>query len=177
MEQLNELLIRLAEGDKTAFEPLYEKTKKTVYYVALSIIKDKHLAEDIMQVTYLNVIRHADKYKKDTNPKAWIARIAKNEAINQKKKRDREVAVDERENPLIFGSFEMDDYNSIIEIAKELLPNDEFSILMLITAEGYKRREIAKMLSMPIATVSWKYSKALKTLKNALSTEGGRRTK
>ncbi len=174
--ELDDLMVALARGNRDAFKEIYEQTKKTVYYIALSVMKEKSLAEDVMQSAYLNVIRYAGNYRQGTNPRAWIARIAKNEAINLKKKRAKEVAIDEQENIAAFPTVETDDYGLLVDLARKILPEDEFAILMLVTAEGYKRREIAQMLSIPLATVTWKYSKALKTMKHAL-TEGERRGK
>lgn len=79
---------------------------------------------------------------------------------------------DEYENPKLFGVSEPNTYGELIDIAKRLLPDDEFSILMLVTASGYKRKEIGKMLDMPIPTVTWKYQNALSKLRNALEKEG-----
>ena len=66
---------------------------------------------------------------------------------------------------------EPDTYGELTDLAKRLLSDDEFSILMLVTACGYKRKEIAKMIDMPIPTVTWKYQNALLKLRNALEKE------
>lgn len=44
---------------------------------------------------------------------------------------------------------------------------------MMCQIAGYKRREVAAMLDMPIGTVTWKNNEALKKLRKALETEGG----
>ncbi len=172
-DRLDELLVSLAQGNKNAFKELYEETKKTVYYIALSIMRERALAEDVMQSAYLSVIRKASSYRPGTNAKAWIAKIARNEALNLKAKRSREIHVDVHENPAAFGTTETDDYGLLVDLAKKILPEQEFLILMLVTAEGYTRKEIAQMLSLPLPTVTWKYGKAIKTMKTAL--EGERR--
>ncbi len=169
--ELNEYVVALAQGDKQAFTEIYAQTRKTVYYIALSVVRDRALAEDVMQATYLKVIRSASQYRSGSNPRAWIARIARNEAIDVKKKRAHEVSVDERECLPAFGTTQTDDYGLLVELAKKLLPEQEFAILMLVAAEGYKRREVAQMLSMPLATVTWKYGKAIKTMQKALKEE------
>lgn len=106
------------------------------------------------------------------NAAAWIVKIAKNEALNVKKVRMREQYVDERENPALFGVYEPDTYGELTDMAKRLLPDDEFSILMLVSVCGYKRKEIGKMLDMPIPTVTWKYQNALSKMRRALEKEG-----
>ena len=43
-----------------------------VYYVALSILRDKALAEDVMQTTYMRVLKNIQGYALSTNASAWI---------------------------------------------------------------------------------------------------------
>lgn len=169
---LDKLIKRFVNNDASAFDEIYNRTRKSVYYVALSILRDKALAEDVMQTTYLRVLKNIKSYKLGTNASAWIIKIAKNEAINVKKARMREQTVDQYDNPGVFGVSEPDTYGELIDLAKRLLTDDEFSILMLVTACGYKRKEIGVMLDMPIPTVTWKYQNALSKLRNALEKEG-----
>ena len=49
-------MIVVSVGDVSAFESIYKKTQKAVYYTALSVLMDRSLAEDVMQTTYLKVI-------------------------------------------------------------------------------------------------------------------------
>ena len=169
---LDKFIKKFINGDASAFDEVYNRTRKSVYYVALSILRDKALAEDIMQTTYMRVLKNIQSYALGTNASAWIIKIAKNEAINMKKVRMREQSVDEHENLTLFGVNEPDTYGELTDLAKRLLADDEFSILMLVTACGYKRKEIGKMFDMPIPTVTWKYQNALLKLRNALEKEG-----
>ncbi len=168
---LDKYVKKFLQGDVSSFDKIYELTRKTVYFVAVSILKDRNLAEDVMQTTYLKVIRNIQSYKIGTNAVAWIVKIAKNEAINLKKVRIREELVDEKQNEALFGVKEPDKYGELIDLAKRILDDEEFLILMLVTASGYKRREIAIMLDIPISTVTWKYNNALKKLRDALKKE------
>ena len=169
---LDKLIKKFINGDASAFDEIYNRTRKSVYYVALSILRDKALAEDVMQTTYMRVLKNIQSYTLGTNAAAWIVKIAKNEALNVKKVRMREQYVDERENPALFGVYEPDTYGELTDMAKRLLPDDEFSILMLVSVCGYKRKEIGKMLDMPIPTVTWKYQNALSKMRRALEKEG-----
>ena len=169
---LDKFIKRFINGDASAFDEIYNRTRKSVYYVVLSVLRDKALAEDVMQTTYIRVLKSIQSYTLGTNASAWIIKIAKNEALNVKRVRMREQSVDENENLTLFGVSEPDTYGELTDLAKRLLTDDEFSILMLVTACGYKRKEIGKMLDMPIPTVTWKYQNALSKLRNALDKEG-----
>ena len=81
---------RFIDGDRTAFDEIYNRTRKSVYYVALSVLRDGYLAEDVMQTTYMRVVKNIRSYVFGTNPAAWIVKIAKNEALNVKNTRPRE---------------------------------------------------------------------------------------
>lgn len=164
---LDELLIKLAEGDLSAFNEIYERTQRTVYYIALSVLRERALAEDAMQSCFLKVIRFASRYKKGTNANAWMCRIAKNEAIDMKRRRAREHSVDVGESEYLFPTYEADGYGELIDLARKTLKEGEFAVLMLV-AQGYKRREIAEMLSSPLPTVTWRYNRAVKKLKEAM---------
>lgn len=169
--QLGKLIKKLAHGDKTAFDAIYAETHSAVYYVALSVVRNRMLAEDVMQNVYLKIIRYADGFKADSNAKSWILTIAKNEALNLKKSRSRTEFVDAEENLALFGTENSDDYGLLIDTARHILSDEEFRILMLITACGYKRREIAKILNIPLSTVTWKYREALEKLRKHLKDE------
>lgn len=163
---------KFINGDASAFDEIYNRTRTSVYYAALSVLRDKTLAEDVMQTTYIRVLKNIRSYMFGTNASAWIIKIARNEALNVKKSRTREQPVDENENNTIFGISNPDTYGELTDLAKRLLTDDEFLILMLVTACGYKRKEIGKILGMPIPTVTWKYRNALFKMRNALEKEG-----
>lgn len=165
---LDKLMKKFADGDESAFEEIYNQTQKTVYYIALSVVKERSLAEDVMQTVYLNVLKNAKQYRAGTNAAAWIARITKNEALNLIKKRRRVSYLDERVNVQLFGTGHTDDYGLLVDLARRILPEDEFAILMLVAAAGYKRREIARMLDMPLNTVTWKFNNATKKMRVSL---------
>ena len=165
---LDQAIGRLAAGDTAAFDELYNETRKTVYYIALSVVRERMLAEDVMQSAYLKVIGNAGQYRQGTNALAWIARITRNEALDLLRRRAREVSVDEHASPAMFGTQNVDEYGLLIDLARRMLKEEEFSILILSAVEGYKRREIAAMLSMPLPTVTWHYARAVKKMQRAL---------
>lgn len=165
---LDQLMTKLSNGDQTVFEEIYNRMRKTVYYISLSILKNRSLAEDAMQSVFLSVLRKAGRYRAGTNAGAWIARIARNESLDIKRKYGFEESVDESKNVKMFGSSSTDDYGLLTDLARCILNEDEFTILLLAAVEGYKRRELAEMLGMPVSTVTWKYNNAVNKMKTAL---------
>ena len=141
---------------------MYNCTSLAVYFSILHIVKDKMYAEDILQDTFVRAVSCISQYKKDTNFIGWLCTIGKSLALNHLKKYRHEsykYGVTQTELPYIF------------DIATRILSTDEYEIIMLCHVSGYKRREVAQMLNMPIGTVTWKNNEALKKLKKYLEKE------
>ena len=141
-----------------------------MYFAALYIVRDKMHAEDILQETYVRALRSLDSYTPGTNFTAWLTRIAKNLALNHVKSAKRTIPTDFQEDSYKYGTQETH-LPYVFDIAAKVLSEEEYNILMLCHVAGYKRREVAQMLQMPIGTVTWKNNEALKKLKKVLSEE------
>ncbi len=161
----------LKAGNGSAFDYIYEQTNRSVYFAILYIVRDKMYAEDLLQETYVRAIGALEHYREGTNFTAWLARIGKNLALNHLKSAKREVATDFDTDSYRYGSQETE-LPYIFDLAAKILAEDEYEILMLCQVAGYKRREVAQMLHMPIGTVTWKNNEALKKLKKYLQKEG-----
>lgn len=77
-EHLDELIEKIAAGDRDALASLYEQTNKSVYGFALSILKDTHDAQDVLQDCYLHIYSAAGSYRSQGKPMAWILTITRN---------------------------------------------------------------------------------------------------
>ncbi|MEG2687726.1 MAG: sigma factor, partial [Clostridia bacterium] len=82
-QQLDEKMLRLQNGDEKAFEEIYNETKKGLFSFILSICKNYHTAEDIMQTTYIRVRTAISTYQAGANALAWIYTIGKNLTLNE----------------------------------------------------------------------------------------------
>lgn len=172
--KLDKKVAEYMAGDRRAFDYIYECTNRAVYFSALYIVRDKAYAEDIMQETYMRALGALESYIRGTNFTAWLARIAKNLALNHVKKGARETASDFTDEAEIrrYGTKETE-LPFIFDVAAKVLDEQQYEIVMLCHVAGYKRREVAGMLSLPIGTVTWKNNEALKKLKEVLKKEGG----
>jgi RNA polymerase sigma-70 factor (ECF subfamily) len=94
---INENLIaKTALGDKEAFTELYLSTKTPVYAFALSILRNAHRAEEVMQDTYIQIFKAAQSYIPEGKPLAWILRITRNLSLMKlREKSNSEIALDE----------------------------------------------------------------------------------
>ena len=86
---LDTYLNRIASGDMSALEMLYNETRVNVYAYAFSILKNTSDSEDVMQDVYLNIYKYAQSYSSRNKPLSWILTITKNlcvEKLRKKKK-------------------------------------------------------------------------------------------
>lgn len=88
-DELAKLVAAARRGSQGAFNALYEKTRKKVYFTIKSMIKDESTIEDIMQNTYINALKHLDRFQGDTMFLPWIQRIAHNTTVDWLKKERR----------------------------------------------------------------------------------------
>ena len=167
------LLPLVGQGDSEAFEVLYRSTEKAVYALALSILKNPHDAEDIVQETYLKVRAAAHLYVPQGKPLAWLFTITKNLCRDLLRGQSRtEAAPDGAEDDLRFSYVSDPTDRLVLEAALKALGEEERQVVLLHAASGLKHREIARDLGLPLSTVLSRYSRALKKLQRYLTEEG-----
>lgn len=170
-EKLEKKVAKLKNGNTDVFDYIYEQTNRSVYFTIFYIVKDKMSAEDVLQETYIRAISSISQYREGTNFTGWLCSIGKSLALNRLKKYRREVLTGFEEESYRYGVRETE-LPYIFDIAVRILSEEEYKIVMMCHVAGYKRREVAKMLKMPIGTVTWKNNEALKKLKRYLEKEG-----
>ncbi len=170
--QLQNAVNRFKKGDQSAFKLLYEETKTRAYYTILLIVKSKEVAEDLLQDTYMNVIDKIDSYQSGTHFSAWVNMIARNLALNHFQRAKKETIQDIFENEALFGMVDdqMDTHYYLSHLMKHLdSESQEIVIRHVILRE--KHKDIAKTMDKPLGTITWKYSEAIKTLKEVANRE------
>lgn len=169
-QELNMYMVEIAKGSMPALSVIYSEFSSTVYGLALSILRDKEHALDVMQDTFINVMTSANEYRTDLNGKAWLFRIARNLAISKYRKNRNEAPFDTTDNlfdiPLDEQFLDERVVNSVVlRNALNHLSSMESQIVILHLAAGLKHREIAKVLNLSIGTVCSKYFYSLKKLR------------
>lgn len=165
---LDEFLKRIAESDTDALSELYMRTKDSVFGFALSILKNVHDAEDVLQECYLNIYSAASGYHSFGKPLAWILTITRNlcylkirehEKMSTIPEEDWERYLEEKE------SITSED-KLVLHACMSCLTGEERQIVVLHAVSGFKHREIAELLSMRLSTVLSKYNRALKKMRD-----------
>lgn len=165
-DRLDRCIQGIAENDRAAFEEFYNLTRASVYGYALSVLKNTHDAQDAMHDCYLSVYKSAAGYKSCGKPMAWVITIAKNHCLKRLNSQKAESIGTETAENIFADSPELGDEDRMV-ISKCLtaLSDEERQIVVLHAVAGFKHREIAEQLSLPVSTVLSKYSRALNKLK------------
>ncbi len=84
LADIEDMIARIALGDRRAFSDLYDATSAKLFGTCLRVLKDKAVAEDVLQEAYMKVWRHADRYASNgISPMTWLITIARNSAIDR----------------------------------------------------------------------------------------------
>ena len=167
---INGLLQGVSAGDPAALAQLYRHTQASVYSFALSILKNAHDAEDVLHDCYVAVWHNASGYRSQGKPLAWMLTIARNLCLQRLRERRKtaDVSGEDWESGLADNrGLSMED-RSVLLACMEELSDEERQIVTLHAVSGFKHREIAELMELPLPTVLSKYSRALKRLKQYL---------
>lgn len=74
---------------------LYQEYATMIYHFIYLKCRDKDLAEDIVQTTFLKAIMNIDSFQGESKISTWLCQIAKNEYLNYCRKHNRQQSYDE----------------------------------------------------------------------------------
>jgi RNA polymerase sigma-70 factor (ECF subfamily) len=86
------LMLRVKQGDTTAFAELVDKYKQPVTNVAARMLRDPTEAEDLAQNVFIQVYKSADRYKVASKFSTWLFTIVRNLCLNEIRRRSRHPA-------------------------------------------------------------------------------------
>lgn len=169
-EELKSLLSSVRNGDEQACEQLWHGMKTPVYTVALRILGDGFLAEDVTQEVFVKLF--ADPPGDDVkNPRAWIFCVTHNASLNQLRSRRVRETAELDESMGEHSTNEVRDLDAKLDIMAALGridPVDREIVTLRAVAEcGF--REISEVIGVPTATVYFRYRRAVARLRELLS--------
>ena len=173
-EELEGLILAIADGNKNALAALYENTNTAVYGFSLSILKNTHDAQDVLQDTYIKIFANAKRYLPQGKPMAWIFTITRNLCL-MKLRDGKKNDANPVEEMVDIGHDTREALEDKLVLKKviENLPSPEREIIVMHAVSGLKHREIADVLDIPLSTVLSKYNRTIKKLKLLLKEEYG----
>ena len=168
--ELDRSLMGIANRDPDALEELYHGTSAAVYSFALSILKNTHDAEDVLQDCYLKIYDGASSYRSSGKPMAWILTITKNLCYQKLRERQKTADIPQEDwEPWLQANEGLSHEDKVmIQQCMDILSDEERQIVVLHAVAGFRHREIAELLSLPLSTVLSKYHRAIKKLRQYL---------
>jgi RNA polymerase sigma-70 factor (ECF subfamily) len=175
------LLAQVAGADRGALELLYDRYARVVYGIALRILGNAELAEDVVQETFWRVWRRSSTFQTGRGQvPAWIFGIAHNLSVDElRRQRARPNPIyDTEEAPVLR---DMEDVR--MDVAGEALENERRRIiadaLQQISTEqreaielayfgGFSQSEIAERLQSPLGTIETRIRLGLRKLRDVL---------
>lgn len=171
--QFDDYLDLLIAKDEKAFAYIYDHTKRGVYSIIVSIVKDQGATEDLMQDTYTKMIKNIHSYQRGRNFAAWLFEIAKNLAYDYLRNAKPITYVDPQEQDYLFNKPNLDSPKTDYTMAELLTPLNETErqIVLLRIVSNTKFKDIATTTNKPLGTVLGIYNQALKKMKKFLGKE------
>jgi RNA polymerase sigma-70 factor (ECF subfamily) len=187
--RLAALMARIALGDQAAFAELYAQTSSHLYGVAMRILKDGALAEEILQEAFVSVWHHAGSYDAaKSQPSTWLAAVIRNRCLDLMRRRELDTVTmttdddDGREfdlpsadptpvEMLLAGA----EAQAVRDCVDALDPGPKQAIALAFY-QGLSHAELADHLRQPLGTVKSWVRRALERLKGCLDRVGYTRT-
>lgn len=159
-----------------AVETLVRAHARFVFQVAYSVLRNSHDAEDVVQETFLRVVRHQSEVREVREPKAWLARIAWRIALDRRRNQPAMVADPEALLAQLHASgmsaeelVAREEMKRLMETLVAALPPELRGPLQLSTVEEMSAGEIAAVVGIPEATVRTRLYRARQILKEKLA--------
>src|SRR5262245_14171340 len=165
---LQDLVMRAQSGDHAAFDVLVQTSTRRLYGIALRILRDTHLAEDLVQESLIDAWRDMRALRDPGLFDGWVTRILVRNCYRraQRERTARQVLHANREeslNPMA----EIDDRDRLERAFRQLTP-DHRTVVVLRYYLDWEPAEIAEVLALAPGTVRSRLHYALAGLRKAL---------
>jgi len=175
-EQDRDLLRRIGRNDAEAYRALFARYAPTAMALAHRVVRQRTLAEESVQETFLQIWRDPDRYQDDRGSvRAWIMTMVHNRAVDalrrevsQRRRSEQAMADDQLVDdpaPEIVDAIDLPGKRAAVRVALGSLPPEQFEVLELMYFGGLSQSQVAAKLSIPLGTVKSRTLLAMRKLK------------
>ena len=171
-----------ADGPRAAFQAEILQHLDAVYRYAYALTRDRSEAEDLVQDTFLQALRHWDQFRPGTNARAWLFTICRNLFLRQRERRAREepteaaaldgiaAAAQAFTTPPDAGRalFDAPELGDVIRRELDKLPAEYREVVELSDLQDQSYADIAQVLGVPLGTVKSRLFRGRRLLQEAL---------
>jgi RNA polymerase sigma factor (sigma-70 family) len=142
------VLVRAQHGDRAAHAEIYGLFARTVFTLARRMLASRALAEDVLQDTFVEVIRNVGRYRGDAEFGFWVKRIAINKCLMHLRSgwASRRSADADETLALLAGKPAGLDDQIALERALDGLSDTARVVVWLHDVEGHTHKEIGRMM-------------------------------
>ncbi len=161
-----ELIAAINNGDSAAFEVLYLRYRDWVAALACRITGDNDAALDVLQETFLYVLRKFPGFRLTANFKTFLYPAVRNLSIAARRKAERYQATEAElaqleKTAAPAGESASDDLDAVLAS----LPEEQREVILLRFVDGLSLAEIGAAMDIPLGTVKSRLHNALQTLR------------
>ena len=181
----DQLVKRIADGDASALEQLYDRYVRQCFGLALRILGDALLAEEVVQEVFLKLWSQPGRYAPEKGKfVSWLLSLVHHRSIDELRRRSRtEVALETQETGSVLDSAaspEPDPADQVtlyeqqrtVRQALAGIPAEQRQILELAYYGGLSQSQIASRLGQPLGTVKTRMRSGLRHLRSILESYG-----
>lgn len=177
MKTIKELVLSAKNGNKKAFDKLYELTSNEVWFTCVSLLKDEENAKDIMQETYITAFLKLDTLKDEEKFCGWLTAIATNKSKNKLKGKveyqiDDEVLIAETETDELMLPEEYinkaEKRRVLLQIIEDTLSFNQYQVVLMFYFNELSIAEIAQALEISEGTVKSRLNSSRAKMKTAI---------
>lgn len=171
----SKLIKAVADGDKKAFEHLYEMYSTIIYNTALNYCKNVVEAEEVTQDVFIKIFKSIASFNSKSSLRTWIYRITINAALNKLKKKKNAINKLNKD-----ASFQLIDFNhpGVLLENKEnaatlyrvidCLPDNQKTAFILSYVDSLPRQEVAEIMHTTLKAVESLLQRAKSNLRSEL---------
>lgn len=167
------LILKIAAGDMAALETLAQRHQLQILALAYRILGDWDMAEDVVQETFLRLIKASKKYEPDARLTTWLYRVVVNLCIDhQRKSRTMSLPLEKIVDHLPAqdsdDSIEKMELATIVQNAVSGLPDRQRVALILHRYDGLSHSEISAITGWSTSAVESLLVRAYRNLRDKL---------
>ena len=176
-DELADLVTRMGAGDQQAFATLYQRTSPRLFTLAISVLRNRDLAQEVLQEAFINIWRSASSYHAGKGSvQVWLNVIVRNRCIDSLRQRTSRIEevdlvdwpelVSEQPSPL--QALQTQHEATDLARCMDGLEAQQQRALTLAFFHGLSHRELAEKLDAPLGSVKSRVRRGLANLKRCL---------
>lgn len=168
MDSTNEIneYLKMLKYEKRGANELYNAVSGSIKYIAFKYLVDKSLTNDVVTNTFCKIFDNIGSFDENKNGKAWISKIAQNEAftINNNERKHVHASLDDIDEEIACTADDSSDLEFVVDLQNALAKLDEKDreIIELRLFEDRTFEEIASKLNMHVGTVYKTFQRNIK---------------